>query len=136
MHYLLDTNVWIEVLKNRNILLLDRFSRVNRADMVTYSVVRAELMHGAEKYQDVIRRRSEVQALVSRVISLAFDDRCADRYGQIRHDLERRRCVIGPYDLQIAAITLVHDLTVVTGNVEEFSRVHGLRVEDWSQGIV
>ena len=35
-------------------------------------------------------------------------------------------------DLQIAAVALVHDLTLVTGNVNEFSRVHGLRVEDWS----
>ena len=34
--------------------------------------------------------------------------------------------------MQIAAIALAHDLTVVTNNVSEFRRVDGLRVEDWS----
>ena len=38
---------------------------------------------------------------------------------------------IGPYDLQIAAIALGNDLTLVTHNVREFVRVEGLRVEDW-----
>ena len=39
--------------------------------------------------------------------------------------------LIGPNDLMIAAIAKAHDLIVVTHNVDEFSRVEGLRVEDW-----
>ena len=35
-------------------------------------------------------------------------------------------------DLTIAAIALTHDLTVVTHNCDEFDRVPGLRVENWS----
>jgi tRNA(fMet)-specific endonuclease VapC len=38
---------------------------------------------------------------------------------------------IGPYDLQIAAIALIHNLILVTHNIKEFSRVEGLRFEDW-----
>lgn len=136
MRYLLDSNIWIEVLKAKRVRLVDRFTRTRIDEMATCSPVRAELMHGAEKYVDVEVRKEVVARALGKVVSLPFDDRCADRYGIIRHDLERRRCIIGPYDLQIAAIALVHDLTVVTGNVEEFSRVHGLRVEDWSQWIV
>jgi len=37
--------------------------------------------------------------------------------------------LIGPYDLMIAA--LAHNLTLVTHNVREFSRVEGLQIEDW-----
>lgn len=135
MRYLLDSNIWIEVLKAKRVRLVDRFTRTRIDEMATCSPVRAELMHGAEKYVDMEVRKEVVARALGKVASLPFDDRCADRYGIIRHDLERRRCIIGPYDLQIAAIALVHDLTVVTGNVEEFTRVHGLRVEDWSQGI-
>ena len=135
MRYLLDSNIWIEVLKAKRVRLVDRFTRTRIDEMATCSPVRAELMHGAEKYVDVEVRKEVVARALGKVVLLPFDDRCADRYGIIRHDLERRRCIIGPYDLQIAAIALVHDLTVVTGNVEEFTRVHGLRVEDWSQGI-
>ncbi|MGL4401883.1 MAG: type II toxin-antitoxin system VapC family toxin [Luteolibacter sp.] len=132
MRYLLDSNIWIEVLKAKNAELIDRFTRTRVADLTTCSPVRAELMHGAEKYSDAIGRRERVKSALDRVVSFPFDDACAERYGFIRHDLEQRRCVIGPMDLQIAAIALVHDLTVVTGNVNEFKRVHGLRVEDWS----
>jgi tRNA(fMet)-specific endonuclease VapC len=38
---------------------------------------------------------------------------------------------IGAYDLQIAAIALANNLILVTHNVNEFSRVEGLQIEDW-----
>lgn len=132
MRYLLDSNIWIEVLKAKNFRLVDRFTKTRIDELAVCSPVRAELMHGAEKYEDAEFRKEVVARALGNVISLPFDDRCADRYGMVRHDLERRRCIIGPMDLQIAAIALVHDLTLITGNVEEFSRVHGLKVEDWS----
>jgi tRNA(fMet)-specific endonuclease VapC len=131
MRYLLDSNVWIGLLKGKNSPLIDRFTRTAVSEMVACSPVRAELMHGAEKYKDTVARRELVTNALDKVVSLPFDDRCADRYGLIRHDLEQRGCIIGPMDLQIAAIALVHDLTVVTGNVSEFGRVHGLKVENW-----
>jgi tRNA(fMet)-specific endonuclease VapC len=133
MRYLLDSNVWIEVLKGKNRTLIDRFTQTLVSDIVACSPVRAELMHGAEKYKDTVARKKLVINALSKTVSLPFDDRCADQYGIIRHDLESRRCVIGPLDLQIAAVALVHDLTVVTGNVKEFSRVHGLKVENWGE---
>jgi tRNA(fMet)-specific endonuclease VapC len=132
MLYLLDSNVWIEVLKSRNQRLVSRFIGTPVSEMSTCAPVRAELMHGAEKYDEVDLRKAVLETALAKVISLPFDDRCADWYAIIRHDLEYRRCIIGPMDLQIAAIALVHDLTVVTGNKSEFSRVHGLKVEDWS----
>ena len=132
MRYLLDSNIWIEVLKGKNLQLIDRFTQTSVMDLAACSPVRAELMHGAEKYFDTVARKELVANALAKVVSLPFDDRCAERYGELRHDLETRRCINGPMDLQIAAIALAHDLTLVTGNVEEFKRVHGLKVEDWS----
>ena len=100
MRYLLDSNIWIEVLKGKNFRLVDRFTKTPIDEMAACSPVRAELMHGAEKYEDAGLRKEVVARALSKVISLPFDDRCADRYGMIRHDLERRRCIIGPMDLQ------------------------------------
>jgi tRNA(fMet)-specific endonuclease VapC len=132
MVYLLDSNVWIEVLKSKKPRLVSRFISTPASEMSTCAPVRAELMHGSEKYDEVDLRKAVLEIALAKVISLPFDDRRADPYAIIRHDLEHRRCVIGPMDLQIAAIALVHDLTVVTGNKSEFSRVHGLKVKDWS----
>lgn len=130
--YLPDTNVWIELLKARNPDLSLRFAKVRADDISVASVVRSELMHGAWKYRAPDQRRQRLAGMLSSYHSLPFDDRCADAFAAVRHDLEIRGCMIGPYDLQIAAIALVHGLKVVTGNISEFSRVSGLSVEDWS----
>ena len=56
----------------------------------------------------------------------------ADRhYGDLRHHLARQGTLIGPNDLLIAAHALSENLTVVTANAGEFSRVPGLKVENW-----
>jgi tRNA(fMet)-specific endonuclease VapC len=65
--------------------------------------------------------------------SLPFDDAAARHYAVIRHELESRDLLIGPNDLKIAAICLAHGLTLVSSNTKEFSRVSGLKVEDWGK---
>lgn len=62
--------------------------------------------------------------------SLPFDDAAADAYAREFARLLAINQRIG----QIAAIALRHKLTVVTNNLREFSRVGGLRCEDWSAG--
>lgn len=64
-----------------------------------------------------------------------FDLRAAEIFGKIRTKLEAIGMRIGPYDLQIAAIALANDAILVTGNVREFSRVEGLRIENWEHGV-
>lgn len=59
-------------------------------------------------------------------VSLSLDDRAAHR----RRDSGRAGCIgqpIGAYDVLIAAIALANDLTLITHNVAEFSRIAGLR---------
>ena len=59
----------------------------------------------------------------------------ADRhYGEVRQQWARQGTPIGPNDLLIAAQALALDLTGVTVNVQEFSRVPGLGVESWLSG--
>jgi tRNA(fMet)-specific endonuclease VapC len=62
---------------------------------------------------------------------LAFDEAAAYRYGTIRAELEAAGTPLHSLDLQIAAIALAQDLILVTGNTRHFSRVSGLRVENW-----
>lgn len=64
-------------------------------------------------------------------VTVPFDDVAALEYGRIRARLEQAGTPIGPYDMQIAAIAIVHGLIVITHNTAEFSRIGGLRIEDW-----
>ena len=40
----------------------------------------------------------------------------------------------GKNKIQIASIALANDLILVTHNIAEFSRVEGLKYEDWESG--
>jgi tRNA(fMet)-specific endonuclease VapC len=132
MPYLLDTNCRIQYLKHADSPIRARLQGLNPSDVISCSVVRAELLHGAEKYGNRDRRIATVVQTLAPFRSLPFDDDAAAAYARIRHDLEVAGLTIGPYDLQIAAICTVHGLALVTSNTGEFSRVRGLQVEDWS----
>jgi tRNA(fMet)-specific endonuclease VapC len=64
-------------------------------------------------------------------VSLPFDGQAAAICGRLRSQLKAAGTPIGSYDLQIAAIALTHNLTLITHNTGEFSRVEGLHLEDW-----
>lgn len=91
--------------------------------------VRAELWYGACKSEQPERNRERVARFCADILCLPFDDAAAQRCGELR--VELARSPIGPYDLQIAAIALVHGLILVSNNTGEFGRVPGLAVEDW-----
>jgi tRNA(fMet)-specific endonuclease VapC len=131
MLYLLDTNVWIHYLKQPGSPIHAKLATLHPDDVVTCSIVRSELLHGAEKYGNRDRRVATVNQTLAPYSSVPFDDVDAVEYARIRHELETAGLVIGPYDLQIAAICVRHGLALVTSNVGEFSRVSGLIVEDW-----
>ena len=132
MSFLLDTNVWIAYLKDPNSPIRTKLQSQAAADIATCSIVRAELMHGAQKYGNTQRRVQLVETTLAPFVSYEFEDADADVYATIRDQLERAGQIIGPYDLQIAAVALRRQLTVVTSNTGEFSRVSGLVIEDWS----
>lgn len=131
MPYLLDTNMWIYYLKRSSPMLEAKLREKRPAEIITCSVVKSELMHGAEKYKNRERRLAKVQQTLDPYHSLPFDDAAAVHYAQIRHQLEQRGQTIGPYDLQIAAISVACDLTLVSSNRKEFSRIRGLKLENW-----
>jgi tRNA(fMet)-specific endonuclease VapC len=64
-------------------------------------------------------------------ISLPFDDKAAEIYGQIRNRLEQAGTPIGSNDLTIASIAIANNVILVTHNTGEFGRVDNLHLEDW-----
>jgi tRNA(fMet)-specific endonuclease VapC len=95
------------------------------------SVVEAELHYGVERSAKPEENRKRLRPFLEQFLSYAFGRRSAQIFGEIRASLHAKGRPIGPYDLQIAAIALAHDLTVVTHNTDEFARVPGLKLEDW-----
>lgn len=131
MPWLLDTNAVSVLLNQRSPELTLKIASAAEADLFLCSVVKAELLYGAWKGPDPARALAKLMPLFSRLKSLSFNDRAADFYGRILAQLSAQGNRIGPNDTMIAAIALANNLTLVTHNTREFSRVPGLVIEDW-----
>ena len=131
MIYLLDTNVCIEYLRGKNAQIRSQFAATPVADIVCCTVVAGELFYGAAKSKHPIVERVKVEKLFSAFTVLPFDLRAAAFYSEARVELESRGLMIGHYDVMIAAVALANDLTLVTHNTREFSRIVGLNIVDW-----
>jgi tRNA(fMet)-specific endonuclease VapC len=131
MKYILDTNVCINFLRGKSKSIAEKIVKVAADNRVIPSVVRAELFHGAYKSAKPEENIKKVREFLKIHPSLSFDDSASEIFGRIRANLERRGLIIGPYDLQIAAISIANNCTLVTNNTKEFSRIEELKIEDW-----
>jgi len=130
--YMLDTNICIYLIKNNPSHVRPRFESLQPGSILLSSIVLAELMYGVSKSQKSKRNLAALEMFLMPLEIVMFDDRAAEIYGTIRANLEQAGQVIGGNDLLIAAHALSLDVTLVTNNEREFSRVSGLKIENWA----
>jgi tRNA(fMet)-specific endonuclease VapC len=130
LRYMLDTHLCIRVLRDRPAALRVRFNQEAEALAIS-TIVLTELLHGAAKSARPVDNRREVERMAERLAVLPFDAEAAAHAGEIRARLERLGQSIGGYDVLIAGHARSRSLVLVTGNLRAFSRVEGLRAEDW-----
>lgn len=130
--YLLDTNILSNLVRNPQGLVGARITKAGEDTICTSIIVAAELRYGAAKSNS--RKLAErIDLILSALTILPLETPADHRYATLRQHLTRQGTPIGPNDLLIAAHAIASDLTVVTANVGEFSRVPGLKVENWLQ---
>ena len=130
LRYLLDTNILSDLVRNPQGIVASRIPAVGESTVCTSILVAAELrfaavMSGSQKLSE------RVDLILSALDILPLEPPADIRYGEIRQHLALQGTPIGPNDLLIAAHALTLDLTVVTANEREFSRLPGLRVQNW-----
>jgi tRNA(fMet)-specific endonuclease VapC len=91
----------------------------------------AELRFGASKRGSQKIHRA-IDAFLSAVDVVAFDVVAAERFGTVAVVLAGEGVPIGHLDTMIAAHALSLSATLVTNNQRHFTRVNGLRLENWA----
>lgn len=130
--WLLDTNAVIMLVSRRSEALLERVEATEPGSLAVSSIVAHELYYGAYRSQKVDFNLETLRLLFTDLLVLDLDREDARAAGDIRADLARRGMPIGPYDVLIAGQAKARDLPLITNNTAEFSRVSGLRIEDWT----
>lgn len=136
MIFLLDTNILIYLIKNRPPQVAEHIDALDPRDSLAMSFITwAELLQGAEGSQ---RREATLRQLdqLARQVPVLYPEgpQICRHYAVQATALKRRGTPIGANDLWIACHALALGATLVSHNVSEFTRIDGLRLEDWASG--
>jgi len=131
MKFLLDTDICIYLIKEKPKSVLEHFLAWEVGDIGISSITLAELNYGVEKSQQPQKNELALQKFAAPLEVAYFDDKAAKCYGIVRNTLAKQGTPIGPMDILIAAHALSLNITLVTNNHREFTRIPSLNVENW-----
>jgi tRNA(fMet)-specific endonuclease VapC len=131
IHYLLDTDICIYLIKNRPPEVLEQFRQHSPQEVAISIITLFELEYGVQKSEYQERSEDALAKFLQPLNIISMDRSAAKEAAAIRAQLEKQGVPIGPYDLLIAGLARSRDLTLVTNNTQEFNRVDGLKIENW-----
>ena len=129
--YMLDTNAIIMAISHPDWDIYKRVRSHVGKDLCISAVTYGELEYGIRKSSAPERNRIAITNILLGIRILDFGMEAASHFGDIFADLEAKNLRIGDRDMLIAAHARALGYTLVTNNTREFSRVEGLRIEDW-----
>jgi len=131
MRFMLDSDICIYLIKKRPENVIKRIGESLSDGIVISSITLAELEFGVANSAYPEKNSNALIQMLSSINILPFDSRAAAAYGPLRAELQQSGLPIGALDMLIAAHAKSLNLTLVTNNVREFSRINGLKIENW-----
>jgi tRNA(fMet)-specific endonuclease VapC len=129
--FMLDTDICSYIMRRRP-GLLRYLETLGPGDACISVITKCEILAGLEISPNPARDRGSADDFLANLAALDFPDEAARHYAEILGDLRRRGRMIGANDLFLAAHARCLGLTLVTNNTREFSRVEGLKIENWA----
>jgi tRNA(fMet)-specific endonuclease VapC len=134
MTYVLDTNA-VSALMKAESRVLERLRAANPEDVAIPQPVIAEIAYGIERLPQSKRRQrlqDRFELVCMELARAPWTDAVSQHFGLVKAMLERNGQRIEDFDAAIAAHALAGSATLVTANLDDMTRVPGLKVEDWT----
>ena len=131
MNYFVDSNTCIYFMNGKYSSVREKFLSISPKNIKISAIVKGELLLGAYKSQAREQTTNKVEKFLKPFDVIDFTDKMSYDYAEIRAALEKSGNSIGANDLLIAATALNQKATLVTHNIDEFSRIQSLEIEDW-----
>ena len=133
--FMLDTDTCIFLMRGESPALAAKVQAVPLQQQVMSAVTFAELTYGVQVSAAAKRKQNQsvLDSLVLHLAVLDWPQDAAKHYAEIRADLKKRGAQLGAADLMIAAHARAMGAIVVTNNLNDFERVKGLAVENWTK---
>jgi len=130
VRYMLDTNIVSDLVRNPQGKIAQHVRKIGEDKVCTSIIVAAELRYGAAK-KGSARLSAQLEVVLGALEVLPLEAPADVTYGAIRTRLEKAGRPISANDLLIASQALALCCVIVTDNVDEFTRVEGLRHQNW-----
>jgi tRNA(fMet)-specific endonuclease VapC len=129
MIYMLDTDTISNVVREDPKVIKKLIKHENDTICIS-ALTSAELFYGLEK-KNSQRLFNEVRSVIGKCTIIDFDASQSELYGKIRVELEKSGTPLGNMDLLIAAAAISTGAILISHNTKHFSKIKGLKVEDW-----
>ena len=132
---MLDTNICSFIMREQPISLLEKLQKcvMNHDTIVISTITYSEMRFGAIGKKASPKHHRLVDAFCERVDAiLAWDKAAVDATTVIKKCLSDVGLPIGNNDSAIAGHAVAVNAILVTNNTREFSRVEGIKIEDWT----
>ena len=130
---MLDTDTCSFILRRHSQKIIDRLEDVaSRSSVIISAVTYSEMRYGEVGSKAPANLESIIRGFVDCLDGiLPWNAQAVDKTVEIQKMLAKRGTPIGRNDAAIAGHALIADAILVTNNTREFSRVDGLRIENW-----
>lgn len=129
MRFMLDTDIVSSIVRDPRGKAYERLTDVGEANVFISIISHGEIWYGVRKNGSE-ELAQKVSAVTRRLYVAPLNIPTDRQYADVRLALRQGKN-IGPNDLWIAAHALALDVVLVTNNEREFSRVPGLKLENW-----
>lgn len=129
MKYLLDTNICVHFFRGKYNLNA-KFQEVGLKACAISEITLAELIYGAEHSLNPEKNFALIESFSNEITILPIIN-AVYLYGKEKSRLRKNGIMISDFDLLIGTTAVAADLIMVTENVLEFERIHGIRIENW-----
>ncbi|MCF8297358.1 MAG: type II toxin-antitoxin system VapC family toxin [Saprospiraceae bacterium] len=129
MKYLLDTNICIHFFKGK-FDLIDKLTEIGIENCAISEITLAELIYGAENSTNPKKNHDIIEKFIYQTTILPIFSSIL-QYGKQKAKLRKKGMMISDFDLLIGCTAIENNLIMVTENVREFERMHGIKIENW-----
>ncbi len=131
--YMLDTDTVSYLVRGKTPALDARVAAVAPKHLCISAATRGELLYGLKLKEGAHRLTQLVDQFLLRVQCVPWDGDAATHFASIAADMHMASTPIGGMDAMIAGHAMAINAVLVTNNARHFSRVAGLKIENWSQ---
>jgi tRNA(fMet)-specific endonuclease VapC len=126
---MLDTDT-VSLIIRKHVSVINELIKHEDDEICISAITYAELCYGLEK-KGSVRLFNEIMSIMGKFTIVDFDNSKSELYGKIRVGLEKLGTPLGDMDMLIAASALAAGAILVSHNIKHFSKIKGLKVEDW-----